>query len=397
MKHIDHAYLCRALAHLSGVPTRILEGETLLESVFPVRLPRDPMDVCRAQVLAVQEHVGYYMTPRFYCYGVINAGETKIVVGPTAQITAGDQALRELAFQADVPKEETDAFVDGMKRIGRIPPETLLMMLCTTNYLLTGEKLELRDVAIHGAEQDAIKQRVERRRTAKVYESETPPENHHPLQLEETLMDMVRRGDSAALRQWFSAAPPVRAGLIASDQLRQSRNTFIVTATLTSRAAIRGGLDAEEALSLSDAYIRRAEQLTAQSAILNLQYHMVLEFTEQVEKIRRGASPTKLAVDVANYVQRHLSEPIRIEEMAREFYLSRTHFSAKFRKETGMTLTDFILNEKTEEAKRLLRYSDKSAAAIGAYLGFSSHGHFAKVFKKYAGMTPNEYRERHSN
>ena len=94
-------------------------------------------------------------------------------------------------------------------------------------------------------------------------------------------------------------------------------------------------------------------------------------------------------------MQRHLSEPISPEAMAKEFYLTRTHFSAKFNKETGMTLTDYILTEKTEEAKRLLRYSDKSAAAIAAYLGFSSHGHFAKVFKKYSGLTPNEYREKY--
>ena len=39
--------------------------------------------------------------------------------------------------------------------------------------------------------------------------------------------------------------------------------------------------------------------------------------------------------------------------------------------------------------------TDKSAAAIAAYLGFSSHGHFCKVFKKYAGLTPNEYRQKH--
>ena len=38
----------------------------------------------------------------------------------------------------------------------------------------------------------------------------------------------------------------------------------------------------------------------------------------------------------------------------------------------GESLTDFILKEKTEEAKRLLRYSDKSLTAIGSYLGFSS-------------------------
>ena len=40
--------------------------------------------------------------------------------------------------------------------------------------------------------------------------------------------------------------------------------------------------------------------------------------------------------------------------------------------EAGESLTDFILKEKTEEAKRLLRYSDKSLTAIGSYLGFSS-------------------------
>jgi AraC-like DNA-binding protein len=205
---------------------------------------------------------------------------------------------------------------------------------------------------------------------------------------------MVQRGDTSSLRQWASAAPPVRAGLLASDQLRQLKNTFIVTATVTSRAAIRGGLSEEEAFSLSDAFIQQAELLQTQGKIVELQYNMILEFAEQVEKMRRGENPGKLAFDVANYVRCHLSEPIRTEEVAKTFYLTRTHFAAKFKKETGKTLTDFILNEKTEEAKRLLRYSDKSAAAIATYLGFSSHGHFVKVFKKYAGITPGEYREK---
>ena len=78
--------------------------------------------------------------------------------------------------------------------------------------------------------------------------------------------------------------------------------------------------------------------------------------------------------------------------MAEEFFFSRPYLSEKFKKETGQTLTDFILQEKTEEAKRLLRYSEKSLSAIAAYLAFSSQGHFARVFKKYAGVTPNDYR-----
>jgi YesN/AraC family two-component response regulator len=53
------------------------------------------------------------------------------------------------------------------------------------------------------------------------------------------------------------------------------------------------------------------------------------------------------------------------------------------------------LKEKTEEAKRLLRYSDKSLTAIGSYLGFSSASHFSRVFKACAGSTRSEYRDKY--
>jgi AraC-like DNA-binding protein len=50
--------------------------------------------------------------------------------------------------------------------------------------------------------------------------------------------------------------------------------------------------------------------------------------------------------------------------------------------------------KKTDEAKRLLHYTDKSVATIGLYLGFSSQSHFFRVFKKYCGMSPKEYRKK---
>lgn len=62
-------------------------------------------------------------------------------------------------------------------------------------------------------------------------------------------------------------------------------------------------------------------------------------------------------------------------------FFSRTHLAAKFKKETGVTLTDFILKEKTEEAKHPLRYTDNPLTAISAYLGFSSQSHFTNVFR----------------
>ena len=396
MSAVDYHYLGKSMSNLSGIPVRVFEGETELCIFFPTKLPKDPMELYRDDIFAISEHVGYYATPLFHYYGVLNAGTHKIIIGPTSQIMANEQQLRELAFQLDVPKEEVPAFLEGMNAIVRLPVETLLQMLCTMNHLLNhGEKLKITDLAIHEQEQAVIKTNVEERRTTRIYtEDASERQTHNTLAIEDALMEIVRKGDTAALKSWLSQAPAVQGGTIAKDQLRQFKNTFIVAATLASRAAIRGGMREDDAFSLSDAYIQRAELLTSYSKIMNLQYNMILEFTEQVEQLHRGKHATKLSLDVANYVRHHLSESISVDAMAEELFLSRPYLSAKFKQETGQTLTDYILNEKTEEAKRLLRYSDKTASAIAAYLGFSSHGHFCKVFKKYASMTPQEYRDK---
>ena len=397
MKKLDIRYICTVIGNLSGVPIRILEdGETVFFHSI-ARLPLDPMCLYRNEILCIDRSVGYFITEDLSFYGVVTSGKTRIVIGPTKQITDTEPELRRLAFRADVPPEETDAFIDGMKSIVRLPIESVMQMLCVVNHVLSGEKLELRDVQIYETEQFDLKMATERRRADKALSSpmssDAPaPEQHNTMALEETIMRIVSRGDTAALQEWLRSAPAVRGGTLAAEQLRQRKNMFIVTATLASRAAIRGGMDAEEALSLSDQFIQSCELLTAPDRIINLQYHMILEFTERTERLRRGGSPSKLAVAVANYVRRHLSEPISAEEIARELYLSRPYLSKKFKAETGETLTDFILQEKTEEAKRLLRYTDKTATAISMYLGFSSLGHFSRVFKKYAGAAPHEYR-----
>ena len=396
MSETDLRYVVRSMAALSGIPARLYEAGVCTFSEFPVKLPRDPLSPYEQAVLGIRTHVGYYVTPFFQYYGIINFPKGTIVIGPTSQVIGSEQELRQLAFQADVPKEDAQEFIAGMQAIMRLPVETLLEILCTINHFLNGgEKLTLSELTIRSDEQKTIKENVEKRRTKRVYE-ELPEqrETHNSLAIEEALMDIIRRGDSAALRTWFSQAPAVKGGTIAPNQHRQLKNTFDVSATLASRAAIRGGLSEDDAFTLSDAYIQRAELLSDHSKLYNLQYSMILEFTEQVEKLHRGKHATRLATDVANYVRHHLSEPISTEKMAAELFMSRPYLSAKFKKETGETLTSYVHREKTEEAKRLLRYSDKPAAAIGAYLGFSSHGHFIRVFKKYAGVTPNEYREK---
>lgn len=401
MKNIDLKYICTVIGNLSGIPIRLFYDRKLVLNYSVVNLPKDPMLLYQDPIFEITTHIGYFITPHFNYYGIINAGKHKIVVGPTRQLVHNLQDLMTLAFRMDIAQDELDDFIAGMQSIVRMPLESVMQMLCVVNYILNDEKLELKDIAIYDAEQQNLRkelasQNIERQPIIKTDGVYLQQEMHNTLAVEQTIENIIRKGDTAVLKEWISTAPAVRAGLMANEQLRQSRNTFVVTATIASRAAIRGGMNAEDALTLSDAFIQKCELLNSIERITNLQYRMILEFTEQVEKIRCTARESELAIQVTNYIKHHISEAITAEAIAKHLYLSRPYLSAKFKKETGLPLTDFILKEKTEEAKRLLCYSEKSFLNISNYLGFSSQSHFSKVFKKYSGYSPSEYRDKYT-
>lgn len=398
MKNLDLHYICTLVGNLCSIPIRLFEKESLLFYYFLADLPKDPMYLYETEIFAVRGSIGYFITPQFNYYGIVNSGDIKIVLGPTRQISDNEQELRHLAFTADVPSDQTDDFIAGMKNIVRMPLDSIMQILCTINYILNGEKRNLEDISILDYEQTDLQKDLELRHAQELFSDEQDSitlqqDIHNTLALEQELTDIVRKGDTAALKEWIASAPAIRGGILASDQLRQVKNTFIVSATLASRAAIRGGMDANDALTVSDAFIQKCELLPDLNRISNLQYHMILYYTEHVELIRIGRHPSKLITDTANYVHHHLSEALTAEKIAAHLYVSRPYLSAKFKEETGENLTDFILKTKTKEAGRLLTYTDKPLLAISDYLGFSSQAHFSRVFKKYAGCTPREYRD----
>ena len=394
MKNIDLEYLCQVIGNLAGIPVRIYRGQKQIYFYSVVDFPADPILPYLNNVFSIKDHIGYFTTPCFNYYGIVRSNDHSIVIGPSRQTPMNDRDMRELAFACTVSSTHTEDFISAMKSLVQMPLGSIIQILCTLNYVLNDEKRSLEDVTIYDFEQTNLEKTIENERFNKSYETYeyTSRETHNTLALEQTLMQMISNGDVGALCEWLSHAPSVRGGVIANDALRQFKNTFVVTATLASRSAIKGGMNAEDALSLSDEYIRKCEFLSNGEQIINLQYHMVLEYTRRVERIRLGKHPSKLLMQVTNYVQHNLSKPLDVEELAKSMFISRTHLAAKFKQETGMTLTDFILKEKVEEAKRLLRYSDKSLSLISDYLGFSSQSHFTKVFKKHTENTPREYR-----
>lgn len=200
-----------------------------------------------------------------------------------------------------------------------------------------------------------------------------------------------------ALTGVIEKSTALKIGTMSDNQLRQLKDTFIATTTLVSRSAIHGGMNPDDAFTLSDSYIQKCESSNDYSRIINLRYRMLIDFARHVNQLQEAGAKSQLVSDVANYIDHHMSETITVEAMAKGFYMSRSYLSKRFKAESNITLTDFILNRKTEEAKHLLRYTDKPLTAISLDLGFSSPGHFSRVFRKYVSMSPSDYRKKYLN
>lgn len=396
MQPLDYPYLCGAIGRLSSVPVRIYErGEkAFFQTITP--LPVDPIRPYEGRILADPGPVGYLITEDFDFYGIVRSGEATIVLGPSRQIPRTQAELNRLAFDLEVPKADIPQFTASLSAIIPLPLDFMLEILCMVHYMASGEKLQLRDLRVTDLEQAVLGQQTAEEQARETYEE--PPAQavadvYSAYRVEQELLSIVGSGDLEQLDAWVSQVPPVKSGRIAADTLSQEKSVFTVCTTLVSRAAVQGGMDVEDAMRLSDSYIRKCQRLSSLGAIANLQLAMIRYYTGQVAHIRGCGARSDLAREVVSYVRHHLSEAIRTEDIAQALHLSRSYLSTRFKKEQGADLTDFIQAVKVNEAKYLLRYTDRSLLTISDYLGFSSQSHFSRVFKAQTGLAPGNFRK----
>lgn len=97
---------------------------------------------------------------------------------------------------------------------------------------------------------------------------------------------------------------------------------------------------------------------------------------------------------IQTYIQQNLSRSIPLSALAEKYGVSLSRFKILFKKETGMPPREYILREKIDAAKNMLRTTDLSVTDIAMALGFSSGQYFATVFKRFVYLSPSEYRSR---
>ncbi len=106
-----------------------------------------------------------------------------------------------------------------------------------------------------------------------------------------------------------------------------------------------------------------------------------------------GAIQDYRAEFACRYVLAHYQEDINRDRMAEAVHLSPGYFSNLFRSEVKMSFSDYLIQVRIENAKRLLRRFDLSVEAISKECGFHSLAHFSRTFKDRCGVAPLKYRK----
>lgn len=153
-------------------------------------------------------------------------------------------------------------------------------------------------------------------------------------------------------------------------------------------------MDAERAYNSSDLYILKMDTLQSIDEIKALQTDMFSFYTREVAALGKVNVYSKPIILCMDYIYYHLHEPIHTEILAEHVGLNRSYLSTLFKKETGQTLSQYILSKRIEAAQNMLRFSDYSYAEIATSLAFSSQSHFIRVFRAQSGYTPKEFRNR---
>jgi YesN/AraC family two-component response regulator len=216
---------------------------------------------------------------------------------------------------------------------------------------------------------------------------------HLPYEREIEFYQSVQSGNLKRVKSLIVPLAGDGFGLLSKDPIRNLKYHLIISIAMITRFCIDGGMEKETAYDISDIFVNQADLCNTETEIKELHLKMIVYFTKKMKQMKQTHLYSKPVIMSLDYVYDHLQEKISLTDIASYLSLTPQYFSALFRRETGITLSKYILQKRIEAAQNMLKYSKYTASEISNYLCFSSQSHFVHCFHKYVGMTPKAYQD----
>lgn len=210
--------------------------------------------------------------------------------------------------------------------------------------------------------------------------------------LENDLISAVSKGQMQKVNLLLSSmkSPTFRRRL--ADPLREMKNYAIVMNTLLRKAAEAGGVHPIHLDSLSSEFAVSIEQIASMQEAEQLPGRMIRGYCHLVNHHATCAySPT--VQKAVTFIDYDLTADLSLQALAAALNVNASYLSARFKRETGQTVTAYVNGKRIKQAKHLLKTTNLQIQTVAQYCGVDDLQYFSKLFKKHTGSTPKAYRE----
>lgn len=304
------------------------------------------------------------------------------LIGPVFGTELSVSGIEAVMRQYDIPLNWRSAFFDLLQNLPVVSTMLFFQYALMLHYCVTGEKRTRSQIQFqHSQGAGAMGPKAAREDRLQVW------------MVEQALLRNVREGD-INFHRTLERAGMLSKGIQISTQapILQAIITESVFISLCARAAIEGGLSPEIAYSLGDSYIQSATLCENVTDLKTLGYTMYDDFIHRVRNCRTPTHLSSQTITCRDYIELHLEDDLTLEQLSRRVGYAPYYFSKKFKREMGVSVSEYIRMARVEKARALLSYSDESIAHIAERLRFSSSSHFSSVFRSITGQLPQEYR-----
>ncbi len=312
-----------------------------------------------------------------------------IVVGPVrfGEITESDiTSVVEKHNLPQILKESIRAFLDNTPIM---LTETFFEYLSMLYTILNGKILGDNELFERFPHETKTPQSIVRKTIR------TQSLDHIPSEYEETLIYCVKNGLVEEIGKLQYDQFKGRVGKLGPSRLRSIKNSLIILNSMCIRAAIQGGVERETACTLGELYAQKIEDCQSISELAKLSSIIRHDYCQRVYNVKTPKIDNILILRATKYINDNIYKKITAKEIAKYLKITPEYLSAKFKETLGKSVPEYINGQKISEAKKLLRFTDKSLVEISNLLTFSSQSYFQNQFKKIRKITPAKYREKY--
>lgn len=177
------------------------------------------------------------------------------------------------------------------------------------------------------------------------------------------------------------------------DEIEDNNYDLIFSGNSVSEGSLVDTEIKSEINGLIESYIFKEKSKV--SSVLK-QYFSLLELLEDNyihrSKLTTAKTMAKKVIELKSFLDNNFDQDIRISEIADKMYVSQHYLSRSFTKQFGKSMTEYLIEKRLEKVRIDLLETEKSITDIAFAAGFNNINSFNRLFKKYQGLTPSEYR-----